>query len=102
MHQEKDFNFCLDTKSNKTFPGPIYLNIVVVATLTLGSQPRQGLARLQTKKEARESHRMLPGVTSHAPRSLGKCEGMNPHTYEGASTLGIGLPMDSRIFKKCL
>jgi hypothetical protein len=21
-----------------------------------------------------------PGVTSHAPKSVGKCEGMNPHT----------------------
>jgi hypothetical protein len=21
-----------------------------------------------------------PGVTFHAPRSVGKCEGMNPHT----------------------
>jgi hypothetical protein len=34
----------------------------VVAILTLGSQPRQGVARLRAKKEARESCRMLPGV----------------------------------------
>jgi hypothetical protein len=33
-----------------------------VTTLALGSQPRQGLARLWAKKEARESHFMLPGV----------------------------------------
>jgi hypothetical protein len=37
-------------------------------------------------------------VTLHAPGSVGKCEGMNLHTSEGASTLGIGLPMDSWIF----
>jgi hypothetical protein len=34
----------------------------VVATLALGLQPRQGVARLQAKREARESCRMLPGV----------------------------------------
>jgi hypothetical protein len=33
-----------------------------VATLALGSQPRQGLARLWAKKEAHESHHMLTGV----------------------------------------
>jgi hypothetical protein len=33
-----------------------------VATLALGSQPRQGLARLRAKKKAQESHHMLMGV----------------------------------------
>ncbi len=33
-----------------------------VATLALGSRPRQGLAKVRAKKEARESHFMLPGV----------------------------------------
>ncbi len=33
-----------------------------VATLGLGSQPKQGLARMRAKREARESHFMLPGV----------------------------------------
>jgi len=33
-----------------------------VATLVLSSQPRQGLARMRAKKEARESHLMFPGV----------------------------------------
>jgi len=42
-----------------TYPTLIGSN---VATLALGSRPRQGLARLQAKKEARESHRMLPGM----------------------------------------
>jgi hypothetical protein len=31
-----------------------------VATLTLGSQPRQGLAKVRAKSEACESHFMLP------------------------------------------
>ncbi len=33
-----------------------------VVTLALGSRPRQGLARVRAKREARESHLMLPGV----------------------------------------
>jgi hypothetical protein len=33
-----------------------------VATLTLGSRPRQGLARLSAKREAREPHLMLLGM----------------------------------------
>jgi hypothetical protein len=42
------------------------------------------------------------GVTSHAPRIVGKCERMNPHISKGASALGIGDPMDFRIFKEQL
>jgi hypothetical protein len=34
----------------------------VVVTLALGLQPRQGLARVRAKREARESYLMLPGV----------------------------------------
>jgi hypothetical protein len=43
-----------------------------------------------------------PGVTCHAPGSVGKCEGMNPHTPKWAPTLGIGVPMDFWIFKERL
>jgi len=34
------------------------------------------------------------------PGSERKCEGMNPHPPKGASTLGVGVPMDSQMFKK--
>jgi len=34
--------------------------------------------------------------------SKGKCEGMNPHTPKGASTLGVGALMDSQIFREQL
>jgi hypothetical protein len=34
----------------------------IVITLTLGSRPRPGLARVQAKKEAQESHLMFLGV----------------------------------------
>jgi hypothetical protein len=42
------------------------------------------------------------GVTSHAPQSVGECEGMNPHTPKWAPTFGVEIPMDSWIFKKQL
>jgi len=48
--------------------------LIIVTTLALGSWPRQGLARLQAKRK---------------PVNEGKCEGMNPHTPKGASTLGV-------------
>jgi hypothetical protein len=50
---------------------------VCVATLALGSRPRQGLARLRVERK---------------PESEGKCEGTNPHTPKGASTLGVWSP----------
>jgi hypothetical protein len=43
-----------------------------------------------------------PRVTFHALKNVGKCEGMNLHTPKGASTLGVGVPVDSRIFKERL
>jgi hypothetical protein len=51
--------------------------VIIVATLALGSRPRQGLARLQAKRK---------------PGSEGKCEGMNSHTSKGAFTLGVWSP----------
>jgi len=52
-----------------------------VATLALGSQPRQGLAKVRAKSE--------PGNHISCSRECKKVEGMNP------PTLGIGVPMDS-------
>ncbi len=43
-----------------------------------------------------------PEVTSHAPKSVGKCEGMNLHTPKWAPTLGVGVSMDFQTFKKRL
>jgi hypothetical protein len=40
------------------------------------------------------------GVTLHVLKSVGKCEGMNPHTTKGACTLGIGVIVDFRISKE--
>jgi hypothetical protein len=41
-----------------------------------------------------------PGVTSHAPGSVGKCEGMSLHTPKWTPTLGVGVLMDFQIFKE--
>jgi len=42
------------------------------------------------------------GVTFHAFDSVGKCEGLNPHTPKWAPTLGVKVSMDPRIFKRRL
>jgi hypothetical protein len=36
-----------------------------------------------------------PGVTSGTLGSVGKCEGVNPHTPKATPALGDGVPMDS-------
>jgi len=41
-----------------------------------------------------------PGVTSHTPGSVGKCEGMNPRTPKATPTLGDGVSVDSQNFRK--
>jgi hypothetical protein len=65
-----------------------------VTTLALGSQPRQRLAMGQAKRKP-ESH-------ISCSRNVKECEGTNPHTPKGAPILGIGIPMDSQIFKERL
>jgi hypothetical protein len=39
-----------------------FCRMFCVATLTLGSWPRQGVKRLWAKRKTRESHHLLPGV----------------------------------------
>ncbi len=43
-----------------------------------------------------------PGVTLHAPRNVRKCEGMNPHTPKGASTLGVLSPSGLPNFQRAI
>jgi hypothetical protein len=65
----------------------------IVATLTLGLQPRQkGLQRCGLKGSLR--------VTSKTPRSEGECEGVSHHTPKATPTLGDGVPVDSRNFRE--
>jgi hypothetical protein len=91
-----------------------------VATLALGSRPRQRgykvagqeeawklkqeearelrqeEARESRQEEARESHHILPGMLE----SVREYEGVNPHTPKVTPTLGDGVPVDSRNFIK--
>ncbi len=86
-----------------------------VTTLALGSRPRlRGLQGCgpkgrkpgsQGKRKpgshitySRESHHVLPGVTSRTHGSVRKCEGMNPHTPKATPTWGDGVPVDSQNF----
>jgi len=43
-----------------------------------------------------------PGIMQYAFESARECEGTNPHTPKGTPTLGVGVPMDSRMFKERL
>jgi len=75
-----------------TFHGLVELFItIIVATLVLGSQPRQkGLQGCEPRGSL--------GVTSETPGSVGECEGVSHHTPEATSTLGDGVPVDSQNF----
>jgi hypothetical protein len=89
-----------------------------VATLALGSQPRlrglqgygprekkpggqgKSIARVKPRGSLGIKAKGSPGVTSHTPRSVRKCEGMNPHTPKATPILGDGVPVDSRNFRE--
>jgi len=40
------------------------------------------------------------GIMPHAFGSARKCEGIDPHTPKGPPTLGVGVPVDSRMFRE--
>jgi hypothetical protein len=75
-----------------------------VATLALGSRPRQRAckgvnqkeARELRQEEARESHHIFSGMLE----SVKEYEGVNPHTPKATPTLGDGFPVDSRNFRE--
>jgi len=66
---------------------------VIVTTLAFG---------LATKAKGLQGCELRgsPGVTSHTPGSVRKCEGVNPHTPKATPTLGNGIPVDSQKFKE--
>jgi hypothetical protein len=73
---------------------------------TLNSSSNEGECRnpsigLTTKVRAYKgaNQEWSLGITFHALGSVGECEGMNPHTPKWAPILGVGVSMDSWIFK---
>jgi hypothetical protein len=93
-------------------------NIPFVTTLALGSRPRQGLARVQAKRETWESHFILPGVqksvrewTLTLPRELPLWELESRWTLEssesnckGQNSLDWSVPyiIENRLERRCL
>jgi hypothetical protein len=77
---------------------------IYVATLALGSRPRQkGLQGCEPKRSPGIKARRSPGITSHTPknvRSAREYEGVNPHTPKTTPTLGDGIPVDSQNFRE--
>jgi hypothetical protein len=66
---------------------------IIVATLALGSQPRQkGLQGCGPKGSL--------GVTSKTPGSARECEGVSLHIPRATPTLGEGVPVDSQNFRE--
>jgi hypothetical protein len=57
---------------------------------------------LATKAKGLQScgPRGSPGITSHIPGSVRKCEGVNLHTPKATPTLGDGVPMESQNFRE--
>ncbi len=43
-----------------------------------------------------------PKVMLHVPGSARECEEIEPHTPKGTPILGVGVPMDSQMFKEQL
>jgi hypothetical protein len=56
-----------------------------VVTLTLGLWPKQGLV-IKARACKGANQKKSPWITSHAPRSVKECEGINPHTPKWALT----------------
>jgi hypothetical protein len=42
----------------------------------------------------------VPGIMLDAPESVKECEGIDLHTPKGTPTLGVGVPVDFRMFKE--
>jgi hypothetical protein len=106
--------FGLVVGSIKEFGGVLEEPIIITtkATIQLGKPPRLinccctitelGYYRnpsfgLATKAKGLQGckPRESPGVTSHTPGSVGKCEGVNPHTPKATLTLGDGILVNS-------
>jgi hypothetical protein len=67
--------------------------MVNVVTLALGSRPRQKACKGAGQDWAWELH-------SHAPGSAKECEGKNPRTPKWTPMLGIGVSVDSWMFRE--
>jgi hypothetical protein len=72
-----------------------------LTSFSIGGKCRNPSLGLTTKVTAYKvvGQEGSPGIMPHAPGSARECEGTNPHTPKGTPTLGVRVPMDSRMFK---
>jgi len=68
------------------------MNLHICRNPSLGLAPKARGCKVVGQKKS-------PGAMSHAPGSAKECEGIDPHTPKGTPTLGVRVPVDSRIFK---
>ncbi len=80
----------------------VILIITIINVIIINFIYRNPSFGLATKAKGLQGYgpRRSLGVTSHAHRSVGKCEGVNPHTPKSIPILGDGVPVDSRNFRE--
>jgi hypothetical protein len=73
----------------------------IISSKVTCRNPSLGLAT-KAKTYKGVNQKWNPRVTFHAPRSVGECEGMNPHIPKWTLTLEIKVSMNFWIFKRRL
>jgi hypothetical protein len=89
-------NWIIITKNASHQLKTFNIHLLIIATLVLGSQPRQRGYKVAGQEEARESHHILPRMYE----SVKEYEGVNLHTPKATPTLGDGIPVDFRNFRE--
>jgi len=103
IHQSSFISLLMEGQDVKA-SSPSFSRFNIVVTILQKNVSRNPSLGFVTKVRACKvtSRKGNLGVTLHAPGSVGKCEGMNPHTSKGTSTLGVGISVAVRIFKEQL
>jgi hypothetical protein len=92
LHKYEHIKFVINGKYSKNiYDNPNYY--ASYRNLSLGLTTKARACKSASQKGSL-------GVTFHAPRSAKECEGINSHTPKGTPTLGIGVLVDSQIFRK--
>jgi hypothetical protein len=97
-------NICTTWMWMMQYVCPIHLYVLIGCVLHKEIICHNPSLKLVTKARACEDvgQEWSLGITFHAPGSVGECEGMKLHTPKWAPTLGVGVLMDSQIFREWL
>jgi hypothetical protein len=85
-------------ENTKQLFSKVYVCVLFVSEFCCCCNPSFGLAT-KAKRLQGCGPRGSPGVTSHTPGSVRKCEGVNSHTPNATLTLGDGVPVNSQNFR---